>query len=510
MFLAKRCSSRQLRRSYSQAADLKSLYKNILKEKPFQQLVQTKNLNEELSPYDFSEFVLKGLAGKQDLNIDRSLLHNRVIESLTAHDYGVGSVHAKELQKLGGQLSPKSLAEIIKGNPGRVKSSWEIFTDNWKTAKDSQEVLGTIFTKLLSFDSADIADGKTDLTLQDVTKSIFLLSLIEDVSIIQDDAWEALLRACLATKATTIVPYILKHYKPSETFLLNEDLQLTDYQTCQLFQQNPEVLLCENSSMFRDVFTILGQNEFVQLTEEELEADRSIQHDLQAMRQTSNSSFSISSPAKLATKDSFDSFLAVVEHSDSESDTVKELYTTAVRSLGIYKNDVNRASLFFDKVKKPHPRLYDEMFLVYTFNGVKGADEMLIKEAMAFSPNQNPEALPSIISRGLIAGYSVFDLEKSLTVFNDNIKSSNKKPSDNNSVSDAALLTEALVVAFLRNKDRDFAQVILEKAASEQILPSKTAVQLVKRHLTSYGTMLEESDFDQNLQNMVLDYIKSL
>ncbi|CEP62725.1 Mrx12p LALA0_S06e02300g [Lachancea lanzarotensis] len=509
MFLVKRCRLPCLSRPYSQHADLLSLYKSLLKEKPFQQLVQTKNLN-DLTPYDFSEFVLKGLAGKQDLDIDRTEIHNRVIESLTAHDYGVGSVHAKEVQKLSGQLSPKSLAEIIKGNPGRVKSSWEIFMDNRKVAWESQEVLEAVFRKLLKFDSADIADGKTDLTLQDITKSTFLLSRIIDSSIVKNSTWEALLRASLATKATTIIPFILSHYKPSGSHLRDDNIQFTNYQICQLFQQNPEVLFQEDISSFRDVFTILGQNDTVKLTEEELEADRSIQHDLDLMRQMTGSDFSINSPHELSTEVSFDNFLAVVEKHNTESDTVRELREIAVHSLGIFKNDIKKASAFFEKVKIPHQRLFDDMFLVYIFGGVKNTDRQLIQKAIEFSSIHDSDVLRSVVIQGLIVGYSGFDLEESLKVFNQNIESSQRKPFDRGPMSEAALLTEALIVAFLRNKDREFAQVILDKAAAEQIFPSKTAMQRVKAHFARYGAMLEEPDFDRNLRNMVLDYIKSL
>ncbi|SCU82725.1 LAME_0C02586g1_1 [Lachancea meyersii CBS 8951] len=510
MIRATRCIPGHFRRLCTHEQSLSNIYGSLLKEAPFKGFVVKKNLDKEVTPYDFSAFILEGLADKGDLDLNRNLIHNRLIESLTAHDFAVGSINARELRRVGGKLSSKSFIEIIRSNPGRVQSSWEILIDNWGVAVKSQEALIAVFEKLLMFDSADIADGKTDLTRGDITKCIFLASLIGNKNVIKETQWETLLRACIYTRTSILIPFILSNYKPSATLLKEDNLKITKYQTYQIFHRDPDALFNEDVESFKKVLSMLGQNNMIELTDEELEVAQQVQADLKHMSQISRKSFLIPPPEKLVSDSAFDDYLAVIENSTSSSVAVNELREIAIRSLGIYRGDMSKAKCFFEKVETSKAKFNYAMFLVHAFNSVKKANKKLLIDVENLAPKDCSPGLSLSVKRGLVAAYSRFDLEKSLEIFNSTIQTLNKKPLENSFMSEAALLTEALIVAFLGNKDRDFAQVILEKATEEQVFPSASAVQHVKKHFATYGSMLDEPDLEQNLQRIILDYIKSL
>lgn len=114
------------------------------------------------------------------------------------------------------------------------------------------------------------------------------------------------------------------------------------------------------------------------------------------------------------------------------------------------------------------------------------------------------------VLRCLILVNSKFNVDRSLDIFNKNIQSISKEKSPITNTSDAALLCEDLVLAFLRNKDRDFAHVIFEGAAREKIIDGPTAVKRVKNILTLYGESIEEKNCTEIMDKEIERVLKSL
>ncbi|SCU85895.1 LADA_0D10616g1_1 [Lachancea dasiensis] len=501
--------SAHLRSLTSKSRNTQELYLSLMKSLPVHQLDKEQLLPKELTPYTFSKTILSGLKSTKVPLESCSLIHNRIIESLTVHDHAVGAIHARELSKIGGQLTPNSFIQIIRSNPGRVQSSWEIFLNNYKIVKDSKEALRAVLDKLLSFDLADIADGKSSLNLNDISRCFFVINCLKDANGVPEATWQTLLEACVAAKASTLLEYIVQYYVPSSK-ILRAKLDLTDYQIYQLFHKHPQVLLKADFSSFNRVFKCVGENKLIRLTEDEIEANSKIQWNLEQISKHCHRPIMITSPSELVTDATFEKYIAAVTSLCDLSTETNSLRRITLRCLGIHRGQLSRAERFLAAIKEPDELLKYEIFLATIYNSIKNNDKHQFQDAVKMTSHFSQERLFLSTKRALVVAYSNFDINKSLDIFNKNIHQLRQNPSAENSFTDAALLTESLIVAYLGVKDRDFAHVILEAATAQKIVSGPSIVKQIKSHFSAYGTIIEEPDFVERLKAITLQYILKL
>ncbi|SCU96956.1 LANO_0E14818g1_1 [Lachancea nothofagi CBS 11611] len=497
-----------LRRLGSYHNGLKGVYSKLLNEPSFSTLDKNEFLGRQLTPYDFSASILKELAARDVLNAN--LIHNQLIESLTGYEYAVGAIHARELNKNGGKLSLDSFIQIVKHNPGRVKSSWELFLDNFEHVRYSHDALIAVLDKLLAFDPIDVADGKTDLTIKDLARCFSVIACIKNAGKIPKSYWETLLTACLATNVSTLIPTITTYLTPSVQLTESNNLKLTSYQLYQLFHRYPKTLLEESLTCFEEVFSTFGRSTMIKLTDDEMEADAKFRNCLAEISVKADKALTIPPPTDVPTNIVFDNFLKIVESSSRRLKERNELSRIAIRSLGIYRSNLPRALSFFERDLRPSEEMKYELFLAYIYNAVKHGDKKLLDRSLEIIPHPCRKETSLSIKRALIASFSAFDIEKSLQLYNDSIQDSDKKEVQNRPMSEACLLTESLIVAYLGVEDRDFAQVVFDGAAREKVISGPTAIKQIKKHFTAYGSILEEHDFKQKLKETVLLYIRCL
>lgn len=88
-----------------------------------------------LEPYELSA-TFKNILKQGDLTPNQRIqVHNKLIEELTKFDFAVAAIHLKELEQISGPLSVPAFIQVLENNPGRVKSSWEYFEENFSTVK---------------------------------------------------------------------------------------------------------------------------------------------------------------------------------------------------------------------------------------------------------------------------------------------------------------------------------------------------------------------------------------
>ncbi|CUS22208.1 LAQU0S05e00122g1_1 [Lachancea quebecensis] len=496
---------------------LRKIYSSLLTDPCFRNFNLNESLSNELQPYDLSASILGKLSKMNATQLVRESIHNRTIEALTKHDFSIGTIHARELLKMGGQLSLGSFVQIVNNNPGRVQSSWEIFMQYYPLVNTSPEALLAVLRKLIYFDPVDIKDDKKELDTRDLARCAFLMKLISRAGCLErvpDLYWSIILKASIENKASMLIPLIIKHHMPSySTF--DEAQELTNYQVYQLFHNGGKRLANENLPLFKRVLTVLGYNSCIKLTSEETDVRKELEKELENISKQLHTRSPIFFPDEdVSSCPAFENNLQAVLELDKGKISKSGVYEIALRSLGIYKGDLPNATNYFRKFAEDVPSEVDnmqyELFLGFIHRSVQIRDRELLQEALHLVPQSSSNSMKLSVDRALIVAFSIFDIEKALAHYNCSISNLGKSPLEGNSNSEAGLLTEALILAYLGRKDRDFAHVILEGAAGEGLFPGPYAIKKVKKTFAAFGDILDQDNVDVRLQTMVLDYIKGL
>ncbi|GMG39126.1 unnamed protein product [Ambrosiozyma monospora] len=93
---------------------------------------------------------------------------NLLLIKYTKFNYAVATLTIRQLEKLGHKPSLEALTEMIKYNPGRVSSSWELYHDLSKglsEGDDAKQLHLTVLNKLIYGDSIEVRDGREKIDL---------------------------------------------------------------------------------------------------------------------------------------------------------------------------------------------------------------------------------------------------------------------------------------------------------------------------------------------------------
>lgn len=104
-----------------------------------------------IDPYSLSQNVIESLNKLEVPKKDAAMVHNMMIENLSDLDYGVATIHSNNLRDLDLKPSLPAIKQIIRNNPGRVQSSWELFTQ-YKASMENvpDELMEVVLEKLSS------------------------------------------------------------------------------------------------------------------------------------------------------------------------------------------------------------------------------------------------------------------------------------------------------------------------------------------------------------------------
>lgn len=452
---------------------------------------------------------------KNDSNVSnesRVQLHNLVLKNLVKYDYSLSTIHQRELAELKGQVDLESMVEIIKHNPGRVKSSWELFETTMNTLEkdieEYQELIKTVLSKLAYGDASEQEDGYT-MNEKALLRSIFLLKNLRNPP-------EELVREVLS-KALESEDYELIQLIGLSSLEQIESLEPNTSQLVQLWRiWDPAALSAEKIEANVDLLKKL----LWRISEDEEPSTVSSTPTSYEYFKQLNNQF-----PKLATdglveprRDQNSSFQQLVQILE-DSGTLKNpdskftpLRVTLLKSIGMNKADYKQALyLYHDFIglDKDHVDTYmSTMVNVSSYLSLKNNDIQQLQIAEALTP----QPIPFTSLQAHILGYSAFDIEKSLEIFNAYIPKVPKEVNEHG-VSIASLLTESLLVAYLSKRDREFAYLIHDGAIMNDIVTSETGKNRMKAIFKRYGQILGEEDdakINELLKNEVLEAIRAL
>ncbi|CCK73034.1 Mrx12p KNAG_0M01810 [Huiozyma naganishii CBS 8797] len=519
MLTFKRSFSKCLKLSEQLKPSLHKAYQELFQQKCFDPIRdQLPEDLKDLDPYEVSSKIGESLSQRPKTSFkQQGFIHNAMIEQLAGHDYSIATIHSKKLQEINEPLTSKALLEVIKNNPGRVNSSWELFVTYSKIFGTlSQDILLEVLNKVVYFDSAEINDGKKALDIYDITHAIYLLDHISDRNLIKRGLIDKLTKDTIDLDASYILPALL-NFDPSFDLFLEKLDKLTPYQLYLIYPYVPKDLLKTNKELLYAMLSNIGENKIIDFTDEETAAFHSIVEQFESVKlKLSDNSWNPESTLNMkpvSTESEFDDLLDFISKEDLHKSDIG-LAKKVLRSIGMFRNDTKLFMELYRILLSSHcgkeEDIFFEVFLAMAYQSFKTADKASWEFAEAFVPETASDATRAKILTVQILALSKFDIDESLKIYNANIQQLSKEKNNKTETSPSDNLTEALILGYLANKDLDFARVILEGATGSKTLSGLTAVKSIKQALSDYGEAAENGEIDTLMNEKILRYLAGM
>ncbi|KAG0671354.1 hypothetical protein C6P45_000808 [Maudiozyma exigua] len=492
-------------------------YTSLLKQPYFHRISNhLNNKAQELEPYELSDEVTKAVRELKFNDQEASIVHNKLIEELTKHNFGIATIQSKILKELKQELTLDALLQIIKYNPGRIKSSWNLFIDNVKELKEvPDELLLEVLRKLVNFDSADVKDGKKAMTVNDITNASYILSKFQDRKLVDQGLIDKITRYILETDATDCLPTVLS-YTPSFAIFETKFAELTPLQTYYIFNFYPFEILRSFKEYVYNLVMFTGRPSLLKRTEEEPHTEKSIKEQIEVIKKTVDENWDLQiHPVDNAIVEK--NFFRILEDLKSGQKLENDfpLVKMVLRIFSLTRSNIEEFMDLYIRCSSNFPAKQDELvfeaYLAYCFKAFKTGDASFLQAAQNWLPKtyEQPSLKVNVLRVSIITE-AKFNIEKSLQIFNDNIQDASKVKEESERGSQADLITESLILAYLYKQDIDFARMLLEKAMGEKLFSGKTAVRNIKKHLAGYGEAVENKTLTEYLDNDVCEYLQNL
>lgn len=472
---------------------------------------------ENMDPYTVSQKVGESLKSISSVTREQSaLIHNKLIEDLSQYEYGIASIHSRHLKDINKSVSNEALIAMLKYNPGRVNSSWELFIKHMDIYEKyiPDDVLLTVLHKVVYFDPVDVKDGKKTLDLFDLIHSILIINKIQNFQKISNEMIEKLVSSCIDLKATFLLPYLFK-FSPQMDLFVKKLYDLTSYQLFLIWKHfSFEDIMSYKELMYRLVSTF-GKNEKIVITDEEKAAYINIRKQLDIVKGQliADHDLEINAIETFSTSDSFEKLLEQIVSVELHKTDIK-LAKSILRSIGVFKNDTRSFLELYHICVSAFPgkeeELFFEAFLSLTYQGYKTSNETALQFAEAYIPETATDLTRTKILCVQILANAKFNIDESLNIYNDNIQKLNRGKDEVTNLSQADAVTESLILAYLSNRDLDFARVIFEGAANGELLSGPTAIKRIKGWLSMYGEAVENGDVDATMENQIKLYLQNI
>lgn len=468
-----------------------------------------------IDPYSLSQNVIESLNKLEVPKKDAAMVHNMMIENLSDLDYGVATIHSNNLRDLDLKPSLPAIKQIIRNNPGRVQSSWELFTQ-YKASMENvpDELMEVVLEKIIKFDKAEKVDGKKSLTYQDLVRCLYLINHFSSNYNLPSELVEPILIYIVDNGIPNVLGSVLK-YKIPLSFFDKYVSEMTQYQICELYDFYSLDNIVADPLVLHKCLTVLGENEKIQQTEEEKEIISKLEEEIDIVKSQCHDNWSLEFPnwSVRKTATSFEKlFLEIQKRNIDKKDF--ELAHKLLRLIGAFKGKVSLFFKLYDeyllKFKNNEDDLMFEAFLTLCCQGYKSSNEKMLQYAEAFIKEDFDSKLESKIQSVLIVANAKANIDLSLKIYNSNISTAKREKDKYTDLAESDVLTESLILAFLSRDDADFARVIFDGALGEKLISGPTAAKKIKNLLAQYGEALETKTSKQVMQTKIEHYMESI
>lgn len=448
---------------------------------------------------------------------DQAAVHNDILATLVKDNYGISNVHLKALQDLSVQPSKEALLELIRSNPGRVDSSWDLFV-KYRGTEVSDDIVHAVIQKIIQMDQAMIADGKHNLDVNDIAQIVILLESLSDKTALDPQLYESFLNDIFREELSCLLPLALSLAEVDSKVLKEKLVDATDIQFIHLLEKiDPQSIVNDEELLLLSLDRLKPSTS---ATETEIETKNKglLLEAIEYARTVSKLPFEhtlFDEPLEDKKAKLFSQITGEVQNNKLDETNI-QLALKLLRIVGLEIGDVKLALEMYHnyliKYVSHSEELMFEAFLMLSYQAVKTNNKQLQQYSEAFIP-ANLDIRDSLYTKflcGLILSKSKFSMDDALELYNDKNQVISKTADEHTLKSPFDRVTECLIMGYMLNRDIDFARVIFQEAMGQKLFSGTTITKSIKRHMAEYGEATEKGTIQESMEKRILDYLCSI
>ncbi|ODV87881.1 hypothetical protein CANARDRAFT_26069 [[Candida] arabinofermentans NRRL YB-2248] len=457
---------------------------------------ETSDKNEIDQMYDLSNELLKLIITDQSLSSEQKNKYlNLLIEKFTKFDYSVFATVSRKLDM--SNLSLESIIEVIKYNPGRVNSSWELFK-KFKGTPANDELHIQVLKKLINGDKMEIQDGNVALDLNKAKSVLEVYLLLKDKSLLDDATKKRFITEFIKLDLAKAITIIETSSELIEE-ILNESKDLKNSDHFYLYASLKEEERQLSASLLKKLLNPISNLQMVKLEESE---------NFKALLEGQPLYLGDHTPAS-STQEIIDQITKLETDQDDQS-TRKDI----LKSLGFHSRDMEGAIEKFDKFQTKVPESSRELnelrsiaSLIFVHECIESNKSDLLQFAEVLIPQSPLPPASNLASLILYHGW-FGNGEKALDIYNKSLNLFMSKPGESSEEKNVFIekedaesrgkLIHALVLSTLLTGDLELAQFIKSKCKENNLLDSPSEIRM-NESFKAYGELVENSKSDMVL-----------
>lgn len=390
----------------------------------------------------------------------------------------------------------KSLLSLIKHNPGRVQSLWDLLKKHGISVSD--EVRLAVVEKLILGEKSEQRENEVDVTSAKLARAMELLSEIGELTKVEQ-------------QLHLIVDHLVEHGDAPALSLLKvkgflewlNGSKLADIESKTAFMQIAKLIFDYKPALLTKAMLCRV------LSISEIEPSPSTK----TLMEELGSEYS-----ELEAREFRAEVLQYIEANkldlDKKDAEALLLRIQLIETYGMFLDEIQTAvdkfHLYQTHEKFGIELVQTKLVQAFCYQAVKKLDETSLKIAETLVVQ---DELPVKTIAHLILASSQFDIDRSLALYNDYIKQVSTLVNTSTGRSPSGILTEALMIANLYDNDREFAQLLYEKAILNKILVNELEISNIKKVFKVYGDAYVDDNWEMakpRLQEYVLQTIRRL
>ncbi|ODQ81321.1 hypothetical protein BABINDRAFT_160682 [Babjeviella inositovora NRRL Y-12698] len=459
-------------------------------------------LDSDEGEFDFFRHLLADIEAHSDAATSL-ILKNDVVSQFIGRDFSL-------IYTVKDSLNVSTLAQVLKHNPGRAKSSWDFYLEYQDMVAGSEQahvkaIYTTLLEKLLGGEAHEQRFLKENNQVYqpsgyDIARCILLVKSGRDLGLELDST--VLCTHILSSGASELVRLVKPSREVTEKLLLSTSTgfpALYQYYLSQEFQPNPQVLMRALTML------VNSANELPS------EMSQEIRH---VLAQNGITVAAFEDPTL------YDSLIERIQTAKLDAGSTPqalEFRLAILKSLGLCKRDFRRALDIFTS-----NYIIRELYHIDTVQSLVVklcclqalTTSQLVFLQVAQSFQNVVEGMKISDLQALIVTHAKFDVEKSLELYNDYIQRVPKK-TEGQTLSPAAKITEALITGYLSQFDKEFAYLIHDGAVTN-VVNTETERLVLKDLFKRFGKLITEENENDPIalkqigDRMLEDYVEKL
>ncbi|QPG75657.1 hypothetical protein FOA43_003014 [Brettanomyces nanus] len=463
--------------------------------------------------YDLSRNLISAMKENEQLDQDRELLLlSEIIEKFARYSFASASIAFKRLNEIDSEFSlkPESIGELIKYNPGRVKSSWELFNELVKN-KPSDFLGSIVLEKLIHGDQIDIKEGATQINLDKAIKIYRILHNLEDRSLIREESKKKLAEDLISLNvAKALIPLGLSAEAVESIISSKKDtLKNSDYFYLYLSTRD----CCTDNHLPSKLLLEL----FLPISKLQLADDEAFGKDSSNLQQLQKLA-PLEVKVQLTAAEITEQFRDLIQEKGLDKPIRVKL--DLIKSAGFHSKDLKKAIQYFEEFQTKVPAtapgtdyLKCITSLVFVYSAIDKNKDEFLNLAEALVP-QSPKPMANNLASFVLHHSWFGDSEKAVAIYNKSLDLYMRPKEETTNAKARGMLVQSLIIGALLGDQIGLARLIKLKSVENKLLEDEYDTR-INQVLKNYGDLKERIKSDDSairaeLKKIVLGAIEEM